>query len=420
MTITSVAQANSKTAEFARLFDLFDRVATRRTRALTGDTSDVISTDDIASVPAEFAPVLKNLSTILSLRAIRDEGHARRAQTAPTTKPRHNTRASVHPSTPAPGENPTPRADVTVPTDDVEEDPETPAFPLGERYPFTFKLMLHKLYDLDEWADKVKNAVETSKSQFKPLAERVQNVVRDATASIKERGEKRSTGSVHPQAVLGASAKFKPPPGGTTSSASMPRDATASNKERGEKRSSASVRPVLGASAKFKPPSTTRHPHSAAMPMPPKPETSRVLKKRCIGRRKSVNGPMSTGVWVYDAAISATEVTGARPVVEITLSTPRDAGRVVESRARHRSLTALEEMQTRDTARRKVKITVPLLQEGVPESVPPQPTSFSFVEPARAHGVIEAESAMKRRRSVVSVFASESCKRVTVKRPLCV
>lgn len=407
MTITSVAQANSKTAEFARLFDLFDRVATRRTRALTGDTSEVISIDDIANVPVEFAPVLKNLSTILSLRAIRDEEHARRAQAASTTNPRHNTRVSAHSTTLAAVENPTPRADVMEPSDEVEEDPETRTFPLGERYPFTFKLMLHKLYDLDEWAEKVKSAVETSKSQFKPLAERVQNVVRDVTASIKERGEKRS--NVHP--ILGASAKVTP--SSTTSSASIHRDATARIKERGEKRSS--VRPVLGASAKFGPAGTTRHSHSAAA-MPSKPETSRVLKKRCIGRRKSVNGPMSTGVWVYDAAISATEVTGVRPVVEITRCTPRDAGGVVENRARHRSLTALEDVQTRDTARRKVKMTVPLLQEEVVKSVSPQPSSVSFAEPA----LVETESVVKKRRSVASVFAAESCKRATVKRPLCV
>ena len=409
MTITSVAQANSKTAEFARLFDLFDRVATRRTRALTGDTSEVISIDDIANVPVEFAPVLKNLSTILSLRAIRDEEHARRAQAASTTNPRHNTRVSAHSTTLAAAKNPTPRVDVMEPSDEVEEDPETRTFPLGERYPFTFKLMLHKLYDLDEWAEKVKSAVETSKSQFKPLAERVQNVVRDVTASIKERGEKRS--NVHP--ILGASAKVTP--SSTTSSASIHRDATARIKERGEKRSS--VRPVLGASAKFGPAGTTRHSHSAAA-MPSKPETSRVLKKRCIGRRKSVNGPMSTGVWVYDAAISATEVTGVRPVVEITRCTPRDAGGVVENRARHRSLTALEEMQTRDTAKRKVKMTVPLLQEEVVKSVSPQPSSVSFAEPAQ--GVIETESVVKKRRSVASVFAPESCKRAAVKRPLCV
>ncbi|KAH0836437.1 hypothetical protein J3R83DRAFT_8042 [Lanmaoa asiatica] len=358
MTFTSVAQANSKTAEFARLFDLFDRVATRRTRALTGSTSEVISADDIANVPAEFAPTLKNLSTILSLRA----------QAASTTRARRNTLTSA-PSMTLTAENQMPRVDVTEPSDEVEEEPESPTFPLGERYPFTFKLMLHKLYDLDEWAEKVKNAVEISKSQFKPLAERVQNVVRDATANIKERGEKRSN-----------------------------------------------VRPVLGASAKFGSPSTTRH--SAATSS--KPETSRVLKKRCIGRRKSVNGPMSTGVWVYDAAISATEVTGPRSAVEITLSMPRDAGGVVENRARHRSLTALEEIQARDIAGRKIKIAVPLPQEAqeVSQSVPPQPPSVSFTEPAQE--AIKMESVVKKRRLLASAFTSESCKRAAVKRPLCV
>ena len=413
MTFTSVAQANSKTAEFARLFDLFDRIATRRTRTLTGDTRDDISPDDIANVPAEFVPVLKNLSTILSSRARRDEEHVRRVPVASTTQPRHNPSLANTPYTTRPTKNPTPRADAVEPSDDVEklEETENPTFPLGERYPFTFKLMLHKLYDLDEWAEKVKDAVETSKSQFKPLAERVQNAVRDVTTSVnvREKGERRS--GLLP--TLGSSAKFKPPSATRPQAHSTARDATTNSRERGEKRNS--VRPVLGTSAKFKPPSPARHPHVVTMTS--KLEATRVLKKRCIGRRKSVNGPISTGVWVYDAAISATEVTGSRPAVEITLSAPRDAGHggVVESRVRHRSLTALEELQTRDAARRKVKITVPLLQEEVAESAPRKPSSVS-------KGVIETESVVKKRKSMASGFASasESCKRVAVKRPLCV
>ncbi|KAF8449363.1 hypothetical protein L210DRAFT_3609665 [Boletus edulis BED1] len=351
MTFTSVAQANSKTAEFSRLFDLFDRVATRRTRALFGDASEVISEDDIANVPSEFAPVLRNLSTILSFRARRDEAHARCAQPASTTKPRHDTLTST-PSKKSAIEKSMPRVDVMEPSNVVEQDTENPAFPLGERYPFTFKLMLHKLYDLDEWAEKVKDAVETSKSQFKPLAERVQDIPRDTT--------KRN--SVHP--ALGASAKFKPPSTTKHPRAAAPaKDATTNVRERGERRTS--VRPFLGTSAKFKPPSVTRHPHATAIPTS-KPEASRVVKKRCIGRRKSINCPMSTSVWVYDAVISATEVAGTRRALEITLSTltRRHAGGLGETRVRHRSLTALEEMHTRASARRKVKITVPLLQEG--------------------------------------------------------
>ncbi|KAF8141956.1 hypothetical protein EV363DRAFT_1149799 [Boletus edulis] len=376
MTFTSVAQANSKTAEFSRLFDLFDRVATRRTRALFGDASEVISEDDIANVPSEFAPVLRNLSTILSFRARRDEAHARCAQPASTTKPRHDTLTST-PSKKSAIEKSMPRVDVMEPSNAVEQDTENPAFPLGERYPFTFKLMLHKLYDLDEWAEKVKDAVETSKSQFKPLAER------------------------HPRAAAPA------------------KDATTNVKERGERRTS--VRPFLGTSAKFKPPrppSVTRHPHAAALPTS-KPEASRVVKKRCIGRRKSINCPMSTSVWVYDAVISATEVAGTRRALEITLSTltRRHAGGLGE-RVRHRSLTALEEMHTRASARRKVKITVPLLQEGAESVVPLRPSSVSFVEPSRE--VNESGSVVKKKRSVASVFAADSWKRATVKRPLCV
>ncbi|KIJ65178.1 hypothetical protein HYDPIDRAFT_175200 [Hydnomerulius pinastri MD-312] len=307
MTVTSVAQANSKTAEFARLFDLFDRVATRRARAIAGNTSEAISADDIAAVPAEFAPVLKNLSTILSIRAQRDEERERRTQAKPCGRPRRNTVAI----TPSHGDG-APRAQVLEPSEETEEDVESPSFPLEERYPFTFKLMLHKLYELDEWAEKVKSAVEASKSQFKPLAERVQSMVREATG--KERVEKRSVTRSRSQSVIAPGAKSK----------LSPRERATSSAQT---------------------------------------EGNRVLKKRCIGRRKSVSGPMATGVWVYDAAISAVEVTGPRPSVEITLSAPKDANSPTENRSRHRSLAGLEGIQARETARRKVKIAVPLLRE---------------------------------------------------------
>lgn len=373
MTITSVAHVNSKTAEFARLFDLFDRVATRRTRAPAGDTSKVISADDIANVPAEFAPVLENLSTILSLRTLRNEEHARRAQTASTTKVPNSkdALAGVPPKT-VTTQDRTPRVEGTKSSgEQVEEDPESPAFPFGERYPFTFKLMLHKLYDLDEWVEKVKNAVETSRSQFKPLAEGVQNAANlDLAVNVDETAEKRS-----------------------------------------------SVRPVLGASAKLKLASLPRL-HATTAPF--KPETNHVLKKRCIGRRKSINGPMSSGVWVYDAAISATEVASPRPIMEITLSAPRNARGAIENRARHHSMM---ETPARDAAKHEVKIAVSLLQKKASEdTVSPKPSSMSLLLSKPAQEGIQMGSAAKRRRSVVTVtaFASQSCKTAAVKRPLCV
>ncbi|KAF8834885.1 hypothetical protein BDN67DRAFT_975684 [Paxillus ammoniavirescens] len=349
MTVTLVAQANSRTAEFARLFDLFDRVATRRARAIAGDTPEVISADDIVGVPAEFAPVLKNLSTILSIRALRDEERARRAQAKPTGRPRRNT-VAVAPSN-VDAEAPVQQME---PPQEAEADFDSPTFPLGERYPFTFKLMLHKLYDLDEWAEKVKNAVETSKTQFKPLAERVQNAVKEMTGK-----EKRSVARARSHSVLTPGAKTKLSP--------MPR-----------------------------PPPT-----SSA-----RTETSRVVKKRCIGRRKSLSGPMSTGVWVYDAAISAVEVSGPRPSVEITLSAPRDTASSVENRSRHQSLPGLEGIQAREVARRKVKIAVPLPREDLRNTTLPQQSPGS--EFAKGYD----------RRPLVSISNVEASKRLAVKRPL--
>ena len=60
---------------------------------------------------------------------------------------------------------------------------------------------------------------------------------------------------------------------------------------------------------------------SPTKPTPPKAaaEETRAVKKRCVGRRKSVSGPLVTletgligGNWVYDATISAAEPTGRR------------------------------------------------------------------------------------------------------------
>ena len=51
-----------------------------------------------------------------------------------------------------------------------DEDNESLAkFPLGKRYPFTFKLMVHMPYRVDEWAKKVEQMLEKSKMVFKSL-----------------------------------------------------------------------------------------------------------------------------------------------------------------------------------------------------------------------------------------------------------
>ncbi|KAI5997622.1 hypothetical protein F5J12DRAFT_772254 [Pisolithus orientalis] len=185
-------------------------------------------------------------------------------------------------------------------------------FPLSERYPFTFKLMLHKLYDLDEWVAKVKNTLEVSKSQFKPLVEKVESVMREARGKEKVMDCK-----------------------GVTRAQSCASLATG-GKSRG------SIMPC-------------KHVKSITHN-----EGDRALKKRCVGRHKSVSGLMEASVWVYNAAISAVEVNGPRPTMEITLSktTNRPSGQ--DSRMRHQSLAGLEGIRAHDTARRKVRIEVPI------------------------------------------------------------
>ncbi|KAG1817077.1 uncharacterized protein BJ212DRAFT_1217615, partial [Suillus subaureus] len=279
---------NSKAAEFARLFELFDRIATRRAR---GSTELAISMDDIQSVPPEFAPVLKNLSAVLSLRAQRDQERLRK----PTGRPRRNT-VGVAPAT----QNGI----------DVARDVGSPIFPLEEHHPFTFKLMLHKLYNVDEWAEKVKSAVEASKEQFKPLAERMQKAMKEGTGA--ERVVGRNAARSRSQSAINPKSKGK-----AISREQVPASPARAN------------------------------------------DFSRVLKKRCVGRRKSISGPLAGGVWVYDAAISAVELDGGRPSLEITISKSKDILNNTGVRSRHQSLAGLEGIQDRDTTRRKVRIAVP-------------------------------------------------------------
>ena len=84
MAAPSTTYTNPRTAEFACL-TFFDRVVTRRARAVAGRTaSDVISADDIANIPAEFAPVLKCLSTVVTTHT---EGDCRRRMPMATIVP---------------------------------------------------------------------------------------------------------------------------------------------------------------------------------------------------------------------------------------------------------------------------------------------------------------------------------------------
>ena len=80
----------------------------------------------------------------------------------------------------------------------------TGEFPPSEsQFPFTFKKMIHTLYDTQTWSDKIKDMIEESKSQFKPLPEELKSPKPSNRESSDEEGsqirtiKKRCTGRTH-------------------------------------------------------------------------------------------------------------------------------------------------------------------------------------------------------------------------------
>ncbi|KII87290.1 hypothetical protein PLICRDRAFT_250992 [Plicaturopsis crispa FD-325 SS-3] len=237
----------TRTAEFARLFDLFEHLASR------GAPSTPASSEDAPAVPKDIAPVIRNLAALLGTRNPAESAPA--SSSLVLGRPRRNTVAAP-PS--------------TAPLN------TTATFPLGAQFPFTFKLMIHKLYDLEEWADKIRAVVQASQDRFKPLAEAATST---STTPAAEAAPKKSVTRARSQTVVGA---------------------------RG---------------------------HPAIRSPKPDEAQARAVKKRCVGRRKSVSGPMASpgaaeGGWVYDAAVSSVE--------------REERPRYVGTRQRRQSLAKLE------------------------------------------------------------------------------
>lgn len=133
-------------AEFARFFDRLIHRASRKDK-----TCMPPETCKPPAVPVDPAQLtIENLSGTLPSKNVRqqDTGHAASAQPC---------------SSAVTGEGST--------TDDASPDDLTNDFTVGRWYPFTFKMMLHKLYELEEWGEKVKDVLERSRKDFKPLSE---------------------------------------------------------------------------------------------------------------------------------------------------------------------------------------------------------------------------------------------------------
>lgn len=240
-----------KNAEFAHLFELFETLATRRTRAT--DAGESLDTDDTntLSIPPDLQPVFRNLATLVTPRT--GSGNAAR-------RGRRNT--------------------VAVPSSsghiDKDSDSESVAkFPLGKQYPFKFRMMLHKLYELEDWGRKVREILERSQMEYKPLSE---NEEGRKAATKENQSEDNESGSVHFSGEFGANSPMK--------RTGRPRSHT-----------------IASSWGKGKEPQGTRL-HTEAR------DDERAVKKRCVGRKKSMSG-VDVGekaVWVYEATVASSEI----------------------------------------------------------------------------------------------------------------
>ncbi|ESK87389.1 hypothetical protein Moror_11659 [Moniliophthora roreri MCA 2997] len=251
----------TKSSEFARLFELFDQLASRRTRT-HGSTSSAL--DDLRSVPIpdDLEPVFRNLITLIDARNRLD-------REKPASRGRRNTVSTTKALVDSDSENET-----------------TTEFPAGgKQYPFTFKMMLHKLYDLEEWGKKVQDVLEKSQNDFKSLADKedVSDVGRKGEETV---GHPRGESRVHLSPAVDA---------GPTTTKGRPRSHTVATTAP-ERR----AKEIEGAT-KNRP--FTQEDKKAAQ------ANVRAVKKRCVGRRKSITGAGlgSKREWFYNAAVASSE-----------------------------------------------------------------------------------------------------------------
>ncbi|KAJ7281552.1 hypothetical protein C8J57DRAFT_1056322 [Mycena rebaudengoi] len=269
MAPSTTTPADARTAEFAKLFDLFEMLATRRSRMTVAES--IVDDTRTIPVPADLEPVFRSLATVVTPR-----------QSA-TSRPRRNTVAALGRTTPFPDDSD---------SDDSDDVESVAKFPLsGKTYSFTFKMMIHKLYQVDEWAQKVRDVLKKSQIEYKPLAEQTMEK-RTSDTVVEGNALVVTDGRVHFKAEVPVGSGKK----------SLPL-----------RRHSVAVAGKTAAVAARLPATTTTT----------APEDVRAVKKRCIGRRKSASGAVAepeariSGGWVYDAAISSVEVR-ARPTIETT------------------------------------------------------------------------------------------------------
>jgi hypothetical protein len=294
--IFSMSIPNPKTEEFTRLFKLFERLAARRPRAeATGDatitTPNTIASDSDSEtdIPAELAPVVHSLVGVVgSRRVVREaeKGGRVRSKTVVSSGTRTTLMGTEE-----------------VRMIDNEDAESLKQFTPGKDYTFTFRLMLHKLYQRDDWAQKVKEILQQSQQQFKPLAEANLDlpVRHQRNVSFANIGTKNSPKSLTDNS--GQRPRRIPP--------RLRRHSISSSSKA---RDSGPLSPTIK--------SPLRSPRMESVQ-----GDGRATKKRCVGRSKSLELPVGNTngrlgkTWIYDAEVAAVEAPQT-PSTTMSATTP--------------------------------------------------------------------------------------------------
>ncbi|KAI0057198.1 hypothetical protein BV25DRAFT_1902787 [Artomyces pyxidatus] len=285
---------SEKTAEFARLFYFFEKLTQPRTGRISPTRITAEDATD-AFVPTDIAPLLKNLSSILAKPVPADTDDTDTefldVPDAPTTS---RFPMNIAPITNEPAPPPSSRRRNTVSTQTMT--PRTARFPLdAKRYQFTFKMLMHRLYDIDTWGNKVREILAASQEQYRSL---------------------ESAPPAPPTPSGGVFQPLESPPARTRQ------------------------RSLSTAKGKAK--------EYAQLGLGAAPAAPRALKKRIVNRRRSVSGPglapHGEG-WIYDAAVSQ---------VDVEAEMERKQGVRVEERRRKRVFSSAGFEETERTQRRLV------------------------------------------------------------------
>ncbi|VDC02985.1 unnamed protein product [Peniophora sp. CBMAI 1063] len=157
-----ISTNRSDTAEFCRLLYFFQKLQEPRPRVLARRTHrepvvevDEDSSDDetgSAAIPRDLAPLVENLATIL-------EGKPTTTNNTSLLRPR--------PSAPA---RPRSKTIAASPPRTTPISKKGSSFG-GKNFQFTFKMLLHKLYNAEDWANKVGALLADSQARFRPLTD---------------------------------------------------------------------------------------------------------------------------------------------------------------------------------------------------------------------------------------------------------